>query len=345
MTQLTSILVETADRIFEKANPWPADGFDAPLWSAAEQAGLDRLLLPETMGGAGDAFVDAAAIAIVLGKRAAAIPLIETMVANWCLAHAGLDVPDGPKALLIAGAEAPISLRGSCISSCDSTEVVWAPPARATVILALREDALFVARHDAPFAGARLETLAGEPLILPHGGPIHIRDNAMAAWPLSDDAPRALLALLKAAAIVGASDTLVALTIEYANMRVQFGRPIAAFQMIQQMVARMASEAAAAAAAVQHAAHTFGLAKGPFAAAIAKGRASEAAGEIAAAAHHVHGAIGFTDEHSLHRYSRRLLAWREEAGNEAFWYARLGDAAFRAGGDNLWPGLVNGLSL
>jgi acyl-CoA dehydrogenase len=343
MTQLTSILVETADRIFQKAEPWPADGFDAPLWRATEQAGLDRLLLPETMGGGGDAYAEAAAIAIVSGKRAASIPLIETMVANWSLARVGLDVPDGPKALLIAGAEAPFSLVKGSLAWSAGTEIAWAPPACATVIISLHDNALSVIRIDASLAGTHLETLAGEPVTVPNGTAISLGKGAIARWSSASDEPLALLALLKAAAIVGAADTLVASAIEYANMRTQFGRPIAAFQMIQQTIARMASEAAAAAAAVQHAARTFGSRNGVSAAAIAKGRASEAAGQVAAAAHHVHGAIGFTHEHGLHRYSRRLWTWREAAGNETYWYGRLGSAAFRDGGGRLWAGMVDGL--
>ena len=45
----------------------------------------------------------------------------------------------------------------------------------------------------------------------------------------------------------------------------------------------------------------------------------EAAGTGAAIAHQVHGAMGFTYEHSLHHATRRLWAWREEFGNEAVW--------------------------
>ena len=50
--------------------------------------------------------------------------------------------------------------------------------------------------------------------------------------------------------------------------------------------------------------------------AIAKLRVGEAAGTGAAIAHQVHGAMGFTYEHSLHHSTRRLWAWREEFGNE-----------------------------
>ena len=53
-------------------------------------------------------------------------------------------------------------------------------------------------------------------------------------------------------------------------------------------------------------------------------RVGEAAGTGAAIAHQVHGAMGFTYEHSLHHATRRLWAWREEFGNEAVWATRLG---------------------
>ena len=57
----------------------------------------------------------------------------------------------------------------------------------------------------------------------------------------------------------------------------------------------------------------------------------------AAIAHQVHGAIGFTQEHSLHHLTRRLWSWRDEFGNDAEWSRRLGHAAIAAGADGLWP--------
>jgi hypothetical protein len=57
----------------------------------------------------------------------------------------------------------------------------------------------------------------------------------------------------------------------------------------------------------------------------AKIRSAEAAQEGAAIAHQVHGAIGFTSEHILHRYTLRMLAWRDDFGNESHWAAALGN--------------------
>jgi hypothetical protein len=51
-------------------------------------------------------------------------------------------------------------------------------------------------------------------------------------------------------------------------------------------------------------------------------------------------AIGITDEHILHYYTRRLWQWRAEAGSENFWAEWLGRKAFAAGGNALWNNIV-----
>ncbi len=58
--------------------------------------------------------------------------------------------------------------------------------------------------------------------------------------------------------------------------------------------------------------------------AAAKVRTGEAAGQAAAIAHQVHGAIGFTAEHRLHHYTGRLRAWRDAFGRESEWAQGLG---------------------
>jgi acyl-CoA dehydrogenase len=74
--------------------------------------------------------------------------------------------------------------------------------------------------------------------------------------------------------------------------------------------------------------------------AAAKIRVGEAAAEGAAIAHQVLGAIGFTKEHTLHRFTRRLWAWRDDFGNESFWAVRLGGLVAARGADALWPMLA-----
>jgi hypothetical protein len=56
----------------------------------------------------------------------------------------------------------------------------------------------------------------------------------------------------------------------------------------------------------------------------------------------VHGAIGFTHEHSLHRVTRRLWSWRDEFGTESHWSRELGKEVSAAGADTLWPMITAG---
>jgi alkylation response protein AidB-like acyl-CoA dehydrogenase len=76
-------------------------------------------------------------------------------------------------------------------------------------------------------------------------------------------------------------------------------------------------------------------------AAAAKVRSAEAAQEGSAIAHQVHGAIGFTQEHVLHRFTLRMLSWRDDFGNESHWAAALGNRVAARGGDELWPLLAS----
>src|ERR1700724_3358062 len=74
---------------------WPA-----ALWTALEQAGLTRALLPEASGGAGLEPEQALSLVRAAGRHAAPVPLAETMMAGWLLAGAGLVIPDGPLTIL-----------------------------------------------------------------------------------------------------------------------------------------------------------------------------------------------------------------------------------------------------
>jgi alkylation response protein AidB-like acyl-CoA dehydrogenase len=61
---------------------------------------------------------------------------------------------------------------------------------------------------------------------------------------------------------------------------------------------------------------------------------------VAEIAHQLHGAIGFTVEHELHLFTRRLWSWRDEFGTESEWSARLGDQLIREGADAVWMALT-----
>ncbi len=58
--------------------------------------------------------------------------------------------------------------------------------------------------------------------------------------------------------------------------------------------------------------------------AIGKARIGEAVSICTDIAHQVHGAMGYTLEHSLNHRTRRLWSWREEYGNEREWQKIVG---------------------
>ena len=154
-------------------------------------------------------------------------------------------------------------------------------------------------------------------------------------------------AAVRAAQMAGALQSILDRSVAYAKERVAFERPIGGFQAVQHNLARLAGETAAALAAAGSAADA--IASEPdfndavfLEVASAKIRVGEAAEAGAAIAHQVHGAIGFSREHVLHRYTQRLWAWRDDFGAESVWAARLGEAVARAGADALWPALAEG---
>jgi acyl-CoA dehydrogenase len=187
--------------------------------------------------------------------------------------------------------------------------------------------------------------IGGDPLnAVPLGGvrPVAVKDS-----PAGLDEQSLLLmgAAARSMQMAGALEAILELAVAYANERVAFERPIAKFQAVQHNLARLAGEVAVAIAAAGSAADA--ISNTPtfdeavfLEAASAKIRVGEAATEGTAIAHQVLGAIGFTQEHTLHRFTRRLWAWRDDFGNESYWAARLGTLVAAKGPDGLWPMLA-----
>jgi acyl-CoA dehydrogenase len=343
MSEARDMLVETAGRLFQdyctpellKASNEGALSLN--LWSALSDAGFTKALVSEQAGGAGVGLPDGLALLIEAGRFSVPAPLAETMIASWLLDRAGFPVPDG--ALTFAGPAAEQSVtavrEGETYRLTGKlARVPWADDAVGLVVLASEGDNRVIAY--VPREAYRVtasHNLAGEP-----------RDDVafMSASVRADRSDLgaedwcALGAIARAAQMAGAMQRLLASSVQYAQDRVQFGRPIGKFQAVQQSLAALAGQAAAATAAangaIEAAAHDL---HSPLIAA-AKIRCGEAAGVGAAIAHQVHGAIGFTQEHSLHYSTRRLWSWRDEFGNEAEWSRRLGARAAQAGADQLW---------
>jgi acyl-CoA dehydrogenase len=335
MSEARDMLVETAGRLFQdyctpellKASNEGALSPD--LWSALGDAGLTRALVSERAGGAGVDLADGLALLIEAGRFSVPAPLAETMIAGWLLDRAGLPAPDGVLSFAVSGADE--SDAEAWRLSGKLPRVPWAKDAVGLVVLT-SEGMISYMPRDA-YSATSGHNLAGEPR-----DDVGFASASTQAAPSDLDADdwRALGGTARAAQMAGAMQRLLALSVQYAQERVQFGRPIGKFQAVQQNLAALAGQAAAATAAADGAIEAAGRdLRSPLIAA-AKIRCGEAAGIGAAIAHQVHGAIGFTQEHPLHYSTRRLWSWRDEFGNEAEWSRRLGAKAAQAGADQLW---------
>jgi len=345
------MIVDTAERVFARAAAGaagaydPARGLALQAWREVEAAGLASAWVCEALGGAGAAPVDGLAVARIAGRHAVTLPIAETLLGGWLLAEAGIALPAGPLAVVIDTRAQPEQDAEGRISA-GSAHVAWARHATHLVLVAGRGEGAIVALVDAQHAQVHPGTsLAGEPrdrLVLVHA------DSIVCAAPgagVDAAAASRLGALLRAQQMAGALERILEISLDYARNRVQFGRPIARFQAVQQELARLAGECAAAAAAAGAGAsalarHGLAAEASARAAAAAKIRVGQAAGSGAAIAHQVHGAMGFSQEYVLQRYTRQLWSWRDDFGGETEWAEWLGRRVCAAGADALWPELT-----
>jgi acyl-CoA dehydrogenase len=349
VTESDNIVAETAARIFaDLADPQTINrardtAWKTPLWRALEDAGLPLAWVPEKLGGAGASLADGFAILGAAGRFALPVPLAETLLAGWLLSRAGIKAPAGAMTVAPARPNETIEIDGNGRLNGRALAVPFGREAEhiavfvtggkdAAVALVAAADCRLGDRHN----------LAGEPLT--EITLADVQPRKLAPAPSSVDRHTLLImgATIRSVQIAGALETILALCVAYANERVAFERKIGKFQAVQQNLARLAGETAAALAAAGSAADAIARTNEIDDAiflevASAKIRCAEAAAEGAAIAHQVFGAIGFTQEHVLHRFTLRMLAWRDDFGNESLWAAKLGKDIAKRGADEFWP--------
>ncbi len=303
---MEQLIADVAERIFadhvDRAllDRAEAGEFPGALWAVIHDAGLHLLGDPEADFDAGDLF----GLLKLAGRHAVPLPLAEILVAASIPALAAPGRP--PKTGVTT-----IAVRGVA---------PWARAADRVLTLdgELCED----------FAVAMGANLAGEPrdrVTLGPTEPVAVPGDLFER-----------LALSRVALMAGALDRILAMTIDHATERQQFGRPISKFQAVQHGLAVLAGEVAAAGRACDGAVQALGAPGFADQVAAAKARLGEAGGVVAEIAHQIHGAMGFTHEHGLHHYTRRIWAWRDEYGRESQWQERLGRRIAAGGADQLW---------
>ena len=107
--------------------------------------------------------------------------------------------------------------------------------------------------------------------------------------------------------MVGGAQKVLEMSVEYAKVRVQFGRPIGSFQAIKHKCADMLLEVESGKSAAYYAAWAAAEDNDelPVAASLAKAYCSDAYFHAAAENIQIHGGIGFTWEHDAHLYFKR----------------------------------------
>lgn len=352
MSEMRSLLIETAQRLFtklctEQVHTRAEEGEWQPsLWAALEESGLPDAARSSERGGAGEDLGDALAIVRESGTAALPAPVIETMLAERVLAAAGLASRSGPLTIgpVVATDRVLLAPKGDgWVLSGTLHRVPWARYTGSVVVVASTEQGWATALVEGPPVINLGKNFANEPRDDIHfdafplaAGAVAINGGCFTVEDLQFEG-----ALFRLVAMTGALTRILGLTLEYATQRVQFGSPIAKFQAVQHQIAVMSSEVAAASAAADAVIESLRHGAARFDIAAAKARIGEAAGVAVAIAHQLHGAMGFTHEYALHRSTRRLWSWRDEFGSENEWSSWIGTVVVGLGAEGLWPFLTS----
>lgn len=344
-----SELDELLDQLLGRELRHGGTGVDGRAWADLTETGLNRVGIAEELDGSGGDRRDATTVVVRAAQAGLGVPLAEVLFpASHVAAIAGRAVGTGvvTVGVLAQGSVAPVA-DGFHLSG-TVREVPWAGAADELwlVVPADPDTHVLVVLEHGEWTSAPGGNLAGEPrdgvavdLVLNPGRTHHLR-------PGIDREVLALSALGRSCQLLGAARACLELAHTYVAERHQFGKPLAAHQVVRHEVTSMACEVAAMEAAVAHAVGTLPvLGRAPtayacLAIAAAKVQCSRSATRVARVAHHLHGAIGITAEHPLHHVTTRLWAWRDEAGTDRFWSSRICELVHGEYGSDLWAALT-----
>jgi len=313
-------------------------GYSTELWRKMAELGWMGLALPEAHGGVGYGFLDLCVLIEEQGRVRLPGPFLETVVLGALpIERFGTAAQKSDYLAAIAGGERIMvyaEAEPGATWSTDDVELAAAPDGDHFVLNGTKlyvpyahvaDDVLVVARTgegitlfvvDAEDPGVSCEPLETigrdhqcrvvlENVRVPKGNVLGGVDGGRDVV----DAIRAWGAAAKSIQMVGGAQRVLDMTLEYANQREQFGRPIGTFQAVQHHCANMAVDVIGARFIAYEA--IWRLDEGLDAArevSMAKAWASDAYRRVCTLGHQVHGAIGFTKEHDLQLYSRHAVA-------------------------------------
>jgi alkylation response protein AidB-like acyl-CoA dehydrogenase len=307
-------------------------GYDEAVWSAMAEQGWLAIELPEDEGGLGLGMVELAVLCEEIGRRLVAAPFLPTIVALAALctdearAEAGtkdwrealgqgaavgcVAAAPGRNGVTVSGSDGQVRLSGR------TPPVAYAPSADVAVVVAgaggvYGVDLRQVGRPPALPAMDRTRELGA---LAFDGTPALFLGGEEAAALLVDRA-----ATLASAEMLGAADQVLALSVQYAKDRVQFGKPIGSFQAVKHMLADALVDVEGMRSTAYYAAWCVaaGDPERTLAASMAKAWCSDASRRVMATGLQVHGGIGFTWEHDMHLYLKRAQLDQVSYGDAA----------------------------
>ena len=350
MTYPNREVVDVVDSIIGRVGidtTTPAAVPDRDLWAALAEAGFTAIGIPENVGGSGGSMADAVTLAAAASAHGALTPVIEhTVLAGWLAASAGFDVESAIATIAVGDSRCALS---------DSSEAMVIDGLVTGVVHADMADVVVVLVEPAESGSPQLAVVSTSA----QGITVDERTDLIGATvadltfdstpvlfqapsPIGIDELQTRAALAYSAVMAASAGAIRDRTIRYVNERTQFGRPLSKFQAVQHRLAWLAALTALceiAATAAVDASQSSSTEAAQTAIAAAKTVASSCAREITAAAHQLHGAIGFTAEHPLGRFTTSLWTWRERYGSEQDW-AQLLAAQILDDGIDVWDVIV-----
>jgi alkylation response protein AidB-like acyl-CoA dehydrogenase len=299
----------------------PAGAYDE-LWRSAAALGFFALGLPEALGGAGYTITEEMVLFEELGRTLAPGPWLGSVLAAHALADADGGAP-AALARIVAGElrvaacvdawGAPLSIRNNRVSG--SRDVVLGAGLADALLVVDDIGVLFVANGDGITVNAAPSLDATNPI-----GRVSFRD---ATCTVLSREPAALTALRRAASVLACADAVggiartVDMSVEYAKVRQQFGRPIGSFQAVKHRCADMAVRAEVARSATTYATVSVRdqAPDADFQVAVAKILAANAYLQNSADNVQNHGGMGFTWECDAHFYVKRARAFDATLGS------------------------------
>jgi alkylation response protein AidB-like acyl-CoA dehydrogenase len=329
-------------------------GYDVALWRKLGELGLLGLLVPEAYGGAGLSWVDAVVLLEASGHALLPSPLLSQLVVTSVIAELGSEeqrqrlLPalargeriaapalfERNRELGLDGVQMRAARSGSgYVLTGEKAFVADAASAGLFLVAARSEQGLVLGVLEREQPGVRAQCFAAIDTTK-RVGTLALDDarlessNVLVAMPDSARAFERVLdvgAVAVAAEAVGAASAALALTVEYAKTRKQFGHPIGKFQGVKHPLAEMHVELETAKSLVYFAGWALSASpeEVPRAASMAKAQASDAFARIGVDAIQLHGAIGYTDEYDAQLYLKRSKWARPQYGDADHHYDRL----------------------